>query len=64
MQKLQKMYEKICNTAKVRKTLNKAFHERYLELKSITNMPTSLAFELANLNRPLFYETSLFILGS
>ena len=51
------MYEEICNKTKISKLLNKAFHERYLELKSIRNMPTSLALTI--IDNPLPYEADL-----
>ena len=53
MKKLQKINEKTCNKAKISKLLKKAFYELF------SNMPTSLAFALANLEHPLYYETSL-----
>ena len=59
MQKLQKMHEGTCNKQIIRKLLIKDFQERYSELKSKPSMPTFLAFEIANFNCPLFYETSL-----
>ena len=62
MQELQKMYEKICSKANINKLLIKAFYGCYLKLKLIPNMSTSLAYELANLNCILFFETILVLI--
>ena len=50
---------KICIKAKISKSLRKAFRKQYLELKSLPDIPASLAFALVSQSCPLFYETDL-----
>ena len=50
---------KICIKAKISKSLRKAFHKQYLELKSLPDIPASLAFALVSQSCSLFYETDL-----
>ena len=63
MQKLKKMYEKICNKANISKVLRKALYKLYLELNQYLICLLLLHFYSLNLITLYSMKQAYFILG-